>query len=94
MQTYRILALNQATVDVPGVIMSLLWRPRKHVLHLFGYNIIVYIGLPKVYKPNAELPSSLERFVAMQTALCNGTIIHTGVGSNVVCLTKLAMQEP
>ena len=39
---------DDATVDVPGVITSLLWRPCKHELYLFGRNKIVYIGLPKV----------------------------------------------
>lgn len=52
-KTYRILqiqnpVLNIATVDVPGVIISLLRRPCKHELYLFGCNKIVYIGLPKV----------------------------------------------
>ena len=40
--------LNVATVDVPGVIISLLRRPCKHELYLFGRNIIVYIGLQMV----------------------------------------------
>ena len=46
--SHRIIVLNKATVDVPGVITSLLWRPCKHELYLFGRNKIVYIGLPKV----------------------------------------------
>ena len=43
-----IIVSNKATVDVPGVIISLLRRPCKHELYLFGRNRIVYIGLPKV----------------------------------------------
>ena len=39
--------MNVATVDVPGVIISLLRRPRKHGLYLFGRSIIVYVGLLK-----------------------------------------------
>ena len=53
--TYRILVLNLATVDVPGVIISLLWRPCKHGLYLFGHNIIVYIGLPKVVQAKSRI---------------------------------------
>ena len=40
--------LNVATVDVPGVIISLLRRPCKHELYPFGRNAIVYIGLQMV----------------------------------------------
>ena len=43
-----IVVLNVATVDVLGVIISLLRRPCKHGLYLFGHNEIVYIGLPMV----------------------------------------------
>ena len=39
--------MNVATVDVPGVITSLLWKPCKHGLYLFGRSIIVYVGLLK-----------------------------------------------
>ena len=40
-KTYRILqiqnpVLNVATVDVPGVIISIPWRPCKHILCLLG----------------------------------------------------------
>ena len=49
-ETIRILqiqnpVLNVATVDVPGVITSLLRRLCKHELYLFGCSITVYIGL-------------------------------------------------
>ena len=37
--------MNVATVDVPGVIISLLRRPCKQGLYPFGYIYIVYIGL-------------------------------------------------
>ena len=40
--------MNVATVDVPGVIISLLRRPCKHGLYLFGRSMIVYVGLPMV----------------------------------------------
>lgn len=55
--------MNVATVDVPGVIISLLRRPYKHGLYPFGHKIIVYTGL------------QME------------TVIHIGVGSDVVCST-------
>ena len=49
-KTYRILqiqnpVLNVATVDVPGVIISIPWRPCKHILCPLGYNAMCYIGL-------------------------------------------------
>ena len=49
-KTYRILqiqnpVLNVATVDVPGVIISIPWRPCKHGLYPFGCNQMYYIGL-------------------------------------------------
>ena len=49
-KTYRILqiqnpVLNIATVDVPGVIISIPWRPCKHILCPLGYNAMCYIGL-------------------------------------------------
>ncbi len=34
-----------ATVDVPGVIISIPWRPCKHGLYHFGCNQMFYIGL-------------------------------------------------
>ena len=52
-ETYRILqiqnpVLNVATVDVPGVIISLLRRPFKHGMYPLGYRMFVYVGLPMV----------------------------------------------
>lgn len=49
-KTYRILqiqnpVLNLATVDVPGVIISIPWRPCKHRLCPLGCNVICCIGL-------------------------------------------------
>ena len=49
-KTYRILqiqnpVLNVATVDVPGVIISIPWRPCKHRLCPLGCNVICCIGL-------------------------------------------------
>ena len=38
-------ALSVATVDVPGVITSIPWRPCKHVLYPLGCNVSVYWGL-------------------------------------------------
>ena len=43
-----IVVMDKATVDAQGVIESLLRRPCKHDLYLFGYNGFVYMGLPKV----------------------------------------------
>ena len=86
---HRIIVLNKATVDVPGVIISLLWRPYKHELYLFGHNKIVYIGLPKVAKAECIIPSTLECFAEVSPTLCNGAIIHIGVGSDVVCSSMI-----
>ena len=50
-ETHRNLAnydksvLNVATVDVPGVITSILWRPCKHELYPYGSSASVYLGL-------------------------------------------------
>ena len=41
------LFLNLATVDVPGVIISLLWRPCNHGLYLFGHNLYCLYRSPK-----------------------------------------------
>ena len=37
--------LNVATVDVPGVIISLLWRPCKHGIVPSWEQWLVYMGL-------------------------------------------------
>ena len=87
--SHRIIVLNKATVDVPGVTTSLLWRPCKHELHLFGGNKSVYIGLPKVAQTGCGSPSLLERFAEVPATLCDGAIIHIGVGSDVVCSFRL-----
>ena len=71
------------------MIISLLWRPCKHELYLFGHNKIVYIGLPKVAQTGCGSPSLLERFAEVPATLCDGAIIHIGVGSDVVCSTKI-----
>ena len=50
-ETHRNLAnydnpvLNVATVDVPGVITSILWRPCKQELYPYGSSACVYLGL-------------------------------------------------
>ena len=44
--TLDIVVLNKATVDAPGVIKSLLWRPCKHELYPFQVRYVVYTGLP------------------------------------------------
>ena len=88
--SHRIIVLNKATVDVQGVIISLLWRPNKHGLHLLGHNICVYIGLPKVAQTEyGTAKLGLECFAEVSPTLCNGAIIHIGVGSDVVCSSMI-----
>ena len=84
-----IVVLNVATVDVLGVITSLLWRPCEHELYLFGHNKIVYIGLPKVVQAKCRTTKFAWVFAEVLATLCNGAIIHIGVGSDVVCSTKI-----
>ena len=87
---HRIIVLNLATVDALGVITSLLWRPCKHELYLFGRNKIVYIGLPKVAQTEyGTAKLGLECFAEVSPTLCNGAIIHIGVGSDVVCSSMI-----
>ena len=89
--TYRILVLNLATEDVPDVIISLLWRPCKHGFYLFGHNIIVYyIGLQKVVQAKSGIAKfCLSVFAEVSATLRDGAIIHIGMGSDVVCSTKI-----
>ena len=83
--------MNLATVDVPDVIISLLWRPCKHGFYLFGHNIIVYyIGLQKVVQAKSGIAKfCLSVFAEVSATLRDGAIIHIGMGSDVVCSTKI-----
>ena len=59
----------------------------------FWHNDIVYIGLPKVVQTEAESPSTLERFAVVSTTLCNGAVIHIGVGFEVAYLYVVASSK-
>ena len=86
--TYRILVLNLATVDVPDVIISLLWRPCKHGFYLFGHNIL-YRSPKSSTSQKRNRQVCLSVFAEVSATLRDGAIIHIGMGSDVVCSTKI-----